>query len=385
VWVAVLGAALVLFTVAMVPLSLLSEQPFNGAVALVIGVPCAAVGLIAARSQPRNPLGWLLAAMGGCLILSTDGEAYSTLVYRLGHQLPLGPAAVVLNQLWGPAIFLFGLVILLFPDGRLASAWWRWVLRGYVTLVTFAAATLAAATAGAMIGQPIRIDVNGGLTATDYPRGWFGAIHGPLLALAAAFWLSFAVRQAVSWRRSSGERRQQLKVLSAAIVVTLLSPAVTSFASAAGAGWNLVGGVAWFGYAALPIGIGVAILRYRLYDIDRIISRTLAYALVTGLLAGVYAGLVTLASLLVGSSALVVAVSTLVVAALFSPLRRRVQRLVDRRFNRARYDADRTVAAFAARLTSAVDLDAVGGDLAGVVQGALEPAHLSVWTTGAGQ
>ena len=128
------------------------------------------------------------------------------------------------------------------------------------------------------------------------------------------------------------------------------------------------------------MGIGVGILKYRLYEIDRIISRTLAYALVTGLLIGAYAGLVLLATdVLALASPVAVAASTLVAAALFSPLRRRVQRVVDRRFNRARYDADKTVAAFAARLKDAVDLDAVRDDLSGVVHQALEPAHVSVW------
>ena len=134
------------------------------------------------------------------------------------------------------------------------------------------------------------------------------------------------------------------------------------------------------GVAALPVGMGVAILKYRLYDIDRIISRTLAYAIVTGLLAGVYAGLVLLATRVLSfSSPVAVAASTLAAAALFSPLRRRVQRAVDRRFNRARYDADQTIAAFVAQLKDAVDLDTVRDDLAGVVHQALEPAQLSVW------
>ena len=134
------------------------------------------------------------------------------------------------------------------------------------------------------------------------------------------------------------------------------------------------------GLAALPAAIGVAILRYRLYDIDRLISRTLAYAIVTGLLVGVYAGLVLLATqLLHVHTPVAVAASTLAAAALFNPLRLRVQHMVDRRFNRARYDADQTVAAFAARLKDAVDLDSVRDDLATVVQQALEPAHLSVW------
>jgi hypothetical protein len=143
-----------------------------------------------------------------------------------------------------------------------------------------------------------------------------------------------------------------------------------------------VDNIIFFGAAALPVSMGVAILRYRLYEIDRIISRTLAYAAVTGLLIGAYAGLVLLATHGLGfSSSVAVAASTLAAAALFSPLRRRVQRVVDRRFNRARYDAELTVAAFAARLKDAVDLDSVQADLATVVDQTLEPAHLSVWTS----
>ena len=134
------------------------------------------------------------------------------------------------------------------------------------------------------------------------------------------------------------------------------------------------------GVAALPVGIGVGILKYRLYDIDRIISRTLGYAIVTGVLVGVYAGLVLLTTQVFRvHTPVAVAASTLAAAALFNPVRRRVQRLVDRRFNRARYDADQTVAAFAARLKDAVDLDSARDDLAGVVHQALEPAHVSVW------
>ena len=160
---------------------------------------------------------------------------------------------------------------------------------------------------------------------------------------------------------------------SAAVLIASLDPHMPAAAQAA---VNPLG----FAVAALPVGIGVGILKYRLYEIDRIISRTLAYALVTGLLIGVYAGLVLLATdVLALASPVAVAASTLVAAALFSPLRRRVQRVVDRRFNRARYDADKTVAAFAARLKDAVDLDAVRDDLSGVVHQALEPAHVSVW------
>ncbi|MGC2006180.1 hypothetical protein [Trebonia sp.] len=140
------------------------------------------------------------------------------------------------------------------------------------------------------------------------------------------------------------------------------------------------------GVAALPVSLGIGILKFRLYDIDRIISRTLAYAIVTGVLIGLYAGLVLLATdVLTLSSPVAVAGATLIVAALFNVLRRRVQRVVDRRFNRARYDAEATVALFAARLKDTVDADSVTGDLAAVVQRALQPANLSVWLRELGQ
>jgi hypothetical protein len=145
--------------------------------------------------------------------------------------------------------------------------------------------------------------------------------------------------------------------------------------------WQVAGGVVLVGIAALPAAMGMAILKYRLYEIDRIISRTLAYAIVTGLLVGVYAGLVLLArQVFPANSPIAVAASTLAAAALSSPVRRRVQQMVDRRFNRVRYDADRMVEAFAVRLKDATDLDRVRADLADVVSQALEPAHVTVWT-----
>jgi hypothetical protein len=191
-------------------------------------------------------------------------------------------------------------------------------------------------------------------------------------------WLSFIGHQVLSWRRATGERRQQLKWLASGGAVTLIILALSFGISSTGAAGEVLG----IGLAGLPTGIGVGILKYRLYDIDRIISRTVAYAIVTGLLVGVYAGLVLLATGVLGvHSTVAVAVSTLAAAALFSPLRRRVQHAVDRRFNRARYDADEAVSAFAGRLKDAVDLDSVRDDLTGVVQRTLEPAHLTVWVS----
>jgi hypothetical protein len=385
IWVIVLGGLAALSLAPMIPLSFLAHQVFNGVVPLVIGVPCAAVGVLVARRQPRNPIGWLFLVIAVGLFLGTDGGVYGYLDYRLGHHLPLAPVGVVLEQVWGPGLYLLFVVMLLFPDGRLPSRLWRWALGAYCALYAAQLVALAVATAGAMIGHPIRIDSTGGLSATDNPVGWYKTVlHGVDIALLVLS-VSFIGRQVLSWRRSSGERRQQLKWLATGAAVTVASVVIAVPFSSAGAPTTLlqwVGGLAWFGVAALPVCIGVAILRYRLYDIDRIISRTLAYAIVTGLLIGVYAGIVLLATQALPvslSTPVAVACATLVAAALFNPLRKRVQRIVDRRFNRARYDADKTVAAFAARLQDAVDLDAVQDDLAGVVHQALEPAHVSVW------
>jgi hypothetical protein len=242
-------------------------------------------------------------------------------------------------------------------------------------------ATLAVATADAMTAHPVRVDVTGGLSVVDNPAGWYHAVKSPAVIVLVVLSLCFIGRQVVSWRRSSSDRRQQLKWMAGGAAVTVVCAFLAVSVGSSGATLlDLVAGLAWFGFAALPVSIGVGILRYRLYDIDRIISRTLAYAIVTGLLVGVYAGLVLLATRVMSfSSPVAVAASTLAAAALFSPVRRRVQRIVDRRFNRTRYNADQTIAAFAARLKDAVDLGAVRDDLSGVVQKALEPAHVSVW------
>jgi hypothetical protein len=185
----------------------------------------------------------------------------------------------------------------------------------------------------------------------------------------------------LSYRPAVGERRLQLKwLLSGATVFVVATIAEVTINAPAGL-WRAACIVATAGTFALPVSIGFGIMKFRLYDIDRIISRTLAYALVTGTLVGVYAGLVLLATrVFTLRSPVAVAASTLVAAAMFSPLRRRVQRAVDRKFNRARYDADQTVAAFAGRLQDAVDLGTVHADLTGVVNRALEPTHVSVWT-----
>ena len=187
--------------------------------------------------------------------------------------------------------------------------------------------------------------------------------------------------QIVGYRRAAGARRQQLKWLlsGGAFSIAGLLFAIT-INNSHNPVLHAVGAVGFGAVTALPIGIGVGILRYRLYEIDRLISRTLSYALLTGLLVGVFVGLVLLTTrVLPFSSPVGVAASTLAAAALFSPLRGRLQRLVDRRFNRARYDAEELVAAFGARLRDAVDPETVLSELAAAAGRSLQPAHVSVW------
>ena len=340
-----------------------------------------------ARRQPGNPLGWMFLVLAALLALGPAAGAYAVLSYRLGHHLPLGVAAVFLALWWVPLIAMFPLLILLFPDGRLPSRRWRPVLWGYLAVAACWPVSVYAVAISAVAAGDIQIVPGGDLQAVDYPAGssaWLGSVEAVILPVLAVFWLVFVARQVLSWRRADGERRQQLKWLMSGAAVCMAATTIiavggtldTSASPAVQAVLNVVA----VGIGALPVSIGVAILRYRLYDIDRIISRTLAYAIVTGLLVGVYAGLVLLATQVLGShTSVAVAAATLAAAALFNPVRRRVQRAVDRRFNRTRYDADRTMALFAARLKDAVDLDSVRDDLAGVVHKALEPAHISVW------
>ena len=383
-WSVVLGGVAVASLAAMIPLSVFAHLVGDGVVALVIGVPSTAIGFLVARRQPRNPLGWLFLVIAIFLFVPTVGGDYAYLNYELGHHLPFAAAGLAVDGLWSEGLALFIVVILLFPDGRLPSRLWRWALGVWFAAFAVLLIGLAVATGGALAAHPVRVDTTGGLTAVDNPTGWFAVIiHGSLIVLLALS-VSFIGRQVLSWRRSSGERRQQLKWLASGAAVSIVGLVfAVIFATSSGsvttvAQW--IGTIAWFGLAALPVSIGVAILRYRLYDIDRIISRTLAYALVTGLLVGVFAGLVLLTTdVLSLSSPVAVAASTLAAAALFNPLRQRVQRVVDRRFNRTRYNADRTVAAFAAGLKDAVDVTAVRDDLTSVVQQTLEPAHISLW------
>ena len=375
---AALGAVMLVLAAASIVLAALSGQLRISSIGppVVISI-YAVVGVVVARHQPRNPEGWVLLTAALLFVLSEEAGSYAVLRYHLGHAgLPFAQVAVLLVPLWVPAAVLFPVVILLFPDGVLTRRWRR-ALWAYAVLVAGAAASAVAPAIAAVARGDIRIDSFGDAANVGYPgSAAVSAVQPVVVLLTGVFWLAFIARPFFTWRRAGGVRRQQLKWLACGGSATIVLGFLGSAFNASVAGKVLFG----VGAAALPVSIGVGILKYRLYEIDRIISRTLAYAILTGLLVGVYAGLVLLATQVFRfHSTVAVAAATLAAAALFSPLRRRVQRGVDRRFNRARYDAERTVAAFAARLKDAVDLDSVRDDLAGVVQQVLEPAHLSVW------
>jgi hypothetical protein len=385
----VLGGLVLALLVALWPLGALAHQGLSTAGGGVFLVPVfGVVGMAVAWRRPGNPLGWFMLGAAGFLVLSGDAGAYAVADYRLHHGgLPLGWVAVLLQPGWAPAISLFGLTALLFPDGRVPSPRWRWVLWAYAAVAAAWVAGVISISAGAIIGHHVHVDSTGNLLLLDHPTGsaaWWGVVQGVFFPLLGVCWLASVAAQALSYRRSSGERRLQLKWLVGGAAIAVVGGVLGVWLSSNPSGiLRAVGGIGIVAVLALPVSMGVAILKYRLYDIDRLISRTLAYAIVTGVLVGVYAGLVLLATQVLSvHSQVAVAAATLAAAALFNPLRGRVQRAVDRRFNRARYDADRTVAAFAATLKDAVDLGSVRDDLAGVLRVALEPAHVSVWIRG---
>jgi hypothetical protein len=350
-------------------------------------LPYGVVGFVLAWRRPRNPLGWIFIGLVVALALTAVGGTYAVADYRARHgTLPLGWVAMLAQPGWAPMIVLIGLAILLFPDGTPASRLLRWALWLYLAPALLWMVSAYVLTVGAIIGHDIHVDSGGNLLVLNNgpsSPGWWNVLQNVVfIAIALGFVLSLA-GQVVSYRRSSGERRQQLKWLLgglAACLAGVVAAIAIAVRHAAGL-WAVAGHVALLAaLVAVPVSMGVAILKYRLYDIDRIISRTLGYAIITGLLIGIYAGLVLLATrILPLSSPVAVAAATLAAAALFNPLRRRVQQVVDRWFNRARYDADQTVTAFAARLKNTVDLNSVRDDLADVVHQALEPAHVSVW------
>ena len=383
------GILLAALLAAFVPLTLASHDLHQSAdgTTPVMALALAAVGMVVASRQPRNPIGWLLAGSGLATILSTDAALYVVLDYRIGHgTLPLGAAAAFWVWALWPLAFLIGTpVLVLFPDGRLPTRLSRWSMRVYLATSTLWLAGQVVGGINAIAGHQIHIiNIDTSVGVTNNPAGIAGTLFDFSWVFAVpipVIWLIWVGHQIVTYRRASDQRREQLKWLTGGAAALLIGLVISLQATGSGnPAWQAALIISRLAIVAFPVSMGVAILKYRLYEIDRIISRTLAYAIVTGVLVGVYAALVLLATqVLRFHSSVAVAVSTLVAAALFNPLRRRVQRTVNRRFNRARYDADQTVTAFATRLKDAVDLDSVHDDLAAVVEKALEPAHMSVW------
>ena len=386
-----IAAAVVLAAVAGVALTFVARAAFKGndlafnLAALAAAVAYATLGALVVR-RAGSLIGWLMLAESTGLVFITLAATYCLLGITTfpGHLPAARQAGTIAESGFASVAFILVLMLLLFPAGTLPSRRWR-------PLAAAGIAATALATIGLILGpRLVEIPAPGGVSVTfanpfGTPRltpGLIGTLNG-LLAVSIPFLAASFVSLAVRYRTGSWLLRQQIKWLvltAAAFLASMLlllfstwtrQPGLNAAASA------MSGVIPLFG---IPAAISAAILKHHLYDIDRIISRTLSYTIVTGLLVGVYAGLVLLTTQVLSFSfPVAVAISALAAAALFSPLRSRVQRAADRKFNRARYDADRTVTAFAARLQGEVDIGAVRADLLGTVNRTLEPAQLSLW------
>jgi hypothetical protein len=375
-------AVVLVLVVADITLSAVTRDLWatNDGLALAALAAYGAVGYVIARTQPRNAIGWIFLGLAVTTFFDYAVRLYLVLDYRQhGGRLPFGGAAVFWQGSWSIVPFLVALpAILLFPDGRLSPRWRRVLWAYAIAAVVFVGVQIAGQAVDGVSGRLV-VDVRGAL-----PNNNGGRVAGVGWALAPLFllaWCSFVWRQVAAWRASSGVRREQLKWLAGGSTVLVVScVAIVMLGDGSSAGARVAADLATLGIAVIPVAFGVAILRYRLYEIDRIISRTLSYALLTGLLVGIFAAIVLLTTrVLPFSSPVAVAASTLAAVALFSPLRKRVQQLVDRRFNRARYDRDALVARFGARLRDAVDPETVVAELAGAAATSVEPAHITVW------
>jgi hypothetical protein len=370
-WLASVAALLVL----SVANGNFQRQPLANTVGLLLAFAAfMGVGALIVAHRPGNAIGWVFSAIALLAVTGALAEEYAGYAVRTRPGLLPGGvlAGWYAGWAWYPTVVL-ALVFtpLLFPDGRPPSPPWRLV--AWLTAATtalFVALTAVQPTIelddGHLVDNPI------GLAEAPSPEDSILNIALGLLIVAAV--ASLVIR----FRRSRGDERLQLKWFTyagAVLPVLLLGDLLPDTAS------NVLFAV---GISFPPVAAGIAILRYRLYDIDRLINRTLVYGLVTALLGGVYAGLVLLGGQLFGDlsdrpPSWAVAGATLAVAALFQPARRRVQVLVDRRFNRARYDAARTVEAFSARLRDQVDLDTLAAELLGVVDQTVQPSRASLW------
>jgi hypothetical protein len=344
------------------------------------------VGAMIASHRPGNLIGWIFCAAALFQGLAVFGDEYATyaLITRPGS-LTLGPEMSWLTEwIWAPGLGLILVFLpLLFPDGRPPSRRWRWVawLGGIsiVMIVVLAMVILWSERGTQLLRDPVSDDAG--------PAWILGllveALAFPLMLVAG---LAAVISLLVRFHRARGDERQQIKWFASASALTLgfvfvlqmLNNTQNSLLEAG------LAAVALFLIPSIPVATGVAILRYRLYDIDRLINRALVYGLLTAMLAVVYlASVVALQSVLRAltgqESTLAVVASTLAIAALFNPLRRRIQGFIDRRFYRRKYDAAKTLAAFSAKLRDETNLDALNAELMGVIRETMQPAHVSLW------
>jgi hypothetical protein len=330
------------------------------------------VGCLILARRPGNAIGWIFTTVGLLTTIAGLAEAYPRYANAHPGSLP-GPlvGTWIQNWIWNPTILL-ALVfpLLLFPTGRSLSPRWRpvtWLAVGLTAAYTVLGAlspTLQLPN-GRTVANPI------GVTSINLDAGPLAAVLSGLLLFVFVASISSLI---VRFRRSQGVERQQLKWFTYAGALVLLAPLSNS----------LLGNISYVLLLALPIAVGIAILRYRLYDIDRLINRTLVYGLLTALLGSLYVGVVLVLGQAFGGAgrdppSWAVAGATLTVAALFQPARRRIQQVVDRRFNRRKYDAARTVEAFSVRLRDEVDLDALTAELLAVVDQTIQPTRASLW------
>jgi hypothetical protein len=344
------------------------------------------VGAIVASRRPENPVGWLLCLYGLGTSIGYFFAEYA--IYALLAQpdsLPAGEAMAwivswVLPILNGLMVFY----ILLFPTGRLPSRRWRWL--GWLTVAfVMVGVILAAFSSGALLG--ILGPIQNPLGIEGFSNIYYKAV---LFTMASLLTLAAALAVFIRLRRAIGVERQQIKWFAYAAVATV-SAGILAYLIP-----RVIDTPLWFervGFAlniafipAIPIAIGIAILRYRLYDIDILINRTLVYGSLTLMLALVYFGGVTSTQIVFTALSgqeqlpqLAIVVSTLVIAALFTPLRRRIQSFIDRRFYRRKYDARKTLEAFGSRLRDETDLDALSNDLVGVTRSTMQPEHVGLW------
>jgi hypothetical protein len=339
-------------------------------------VSAATVGAVLASRRPRHPVGWLLLAQVASNIATGAAAQYLAWGLLPGGPLPATWAvALAYPASAGGGLLLLGFVLLLTPTGKLPSPGWRWWARAMVAVPLLLVVLV--------ILVPGPVDPSVQVRGSPFE---FGGLSGVLLVanrLALAFTTVAVAVCAGSlvgrFRRARGVERQQLRWVALAAALLVVAAGVVLVGLALDAPQVVTWAIsAWV--AGLPLALGAAVLRYRLYDLDRIISRTVAYGLLTLVLGGGYAAVVLgLGQLLGRDSSLVVAGATLAVAAVFQPARRRIQQAVDRRFNRRRHDAAQTIQAFSTHLRQQVDLDTLRAELLAVVHQTMQPTQASLW------